>query len=61
MSGEMQERYILALEASLASVVKRAKPFLSSDIVDETSGTIPLMEQLRRSILIAEEISEDGQ
>ncbi len=54
-----QERYILSLESHLRLLIKRSKPFLDSDIVDETSGTIPLMSKLEHAIKLSEEALED--
>ncbi len=42
-------------EAILIELIDAAKPFTSGDIVDETTGTIPLMERLERAIDEAEE------
>lgn len=49
----------LAIEGSLTlaqlqRLIAAAKPFLSGDAVDETSGTIPLVEELRAAIEDAE-------
>jgi hypothetical protein len=38
----------------LAALIAAAKPFTSGDVVDETSGTIPLMEALQKAIDAAE-------
>jgi hypothetical protein len=38
----------------VAALIAAAKPFTSGDVVDETSGTIPLMEELRKAIEAAE-------
>ena len=38
----------------LEALIAAAKPFTSDDVVDETSGTIPLMESLRKAIAAAE-------
>ena len=45
-------------KAILLALIEAAKPFTNSDIVDETSGTIPLMEMLRRAIESAEKALE---
>jgi hypothetical protein len=37
-----------------AALIAAAKPFTNDDVVDETSGTIPLMEKLRKAIEAAE-------
>ena len=34
----------------IRGLILAAKPFLSGDVVDETSGTIPLMETLEDAI-----------
>lgn len=34
----------------IEDLIAAAKPFTSGDVVDETSGTIPLMEALRKAI-----------
>ena len=39
----------------LERLIKAAEPFLSGNVVDETSGTIPLMEELRAAIEEAKE------
>ena len=37
-------------EKIIKRLVKAAKPFTSGDVVDETDGTIPLMEELEEAI-----------
>lgn len=39
---------------TLKDLIAAAKPFISGEVVDETSGTIPLMEALRKAIEAAE-------
>jgi len=47
----MEERAaIMALRVALDRLIAAAQPFTSRDIVDETSGTIPLMEELAAAI-----------
>jgi len=41
---------ILKLKTVLEELIEAAEPFASGDIVDETSGTIPLMNRLERAI-----------
>ena len=41
---------IVLLRKQLTSLVCAAECFTSSEVVDETSGTIPLMDRLRRCI-----------
>ena len=43
-------------EELFKEIVEASKPFLSSDNVDETSGTIPLTERLEKVIEQIEEI-----
>jgi hypothetical protein len=42
----------------IAELIEAAKPFLSADVVDETSGTIPLTQKLAAAIDAAEELLE---
>lgn len=42
-------------------LIAAAKPFLSGDVVDETSGTIPLLEQLEDAISDAENMCDEEQ
>ena len=42
----------------LRELIDAAKPFTSGDVVDETSGTIPLMERLEDAIEAATIILE---
>lgn len=37
-------------EVIMAELIQAAKPFLSGDVVDETDGTLPLMDRLGRAI-----------
>jgi hypothetical protein len=39
---------------ALQRLIAAAKPFLSGDVVDETTGTIPLMQALQDAITAAE-------
>ena len=52
----MTEKYSNRLESMLIEMVEAASPFTSSDIVDETCGTIPLTERLEAAILAAKNI-----
>lgn len=45
-------------EKILLELIKASEPFLSGDIVDETSGTIPLMQHLQVVIERAENYLE---
>ena len=38
----------------VAALIAAAKPFLSGDVVDETTETIPLMQALQDAITAAE-------
>ena len=42
-------------EIAMLELIQAAEPFLSGDIVDKTSGTIPLMGRLKKAILQAKE------
>ncbi len=42
----------------VAALIAAAKPFLSGDVVDETAGTIPLMQTLQDAITAAEKALE---
>jgi len=44
----------------IQELIEASEPFLSSDIVDETSGTIPLVERLREAIEAARKAIESG-
>ena len=50
MNDEDKQRYIDALELALHRLIKRSSKFLSGDVVDEASGTIPLKSDLERAI-----------
>lgn len=50
------ERDKNAYESALHLLIRRSEPFLDSNIVDETSGTIPLMEALKHAIKLANEL-----
>jgi hypothetical protein len=39
---------------ALQRLIAAARPFISADVVDETTGTIPLMEELASAIEQAE-------
>jgi hypothetical protein len=41
---------IEGLRTALGTLVSASECFLSSEVVDETSGTIPLMDRLERAI-----------
>jgi hypothetical protein len=41
---------IEGLRGALSSLIWASECFLSSEVVDETSGTIPLMDRLERAI-----------
>lgn len=41
----------------LQELIQAAEPFTSGNIVDETDGTIPLMERLEKAIKKAKEIA----
>ena len=45
----------------IEELIAAAEPFLSPDVVDETSGTIPLMERLRLAIEAAKKATDSGQ
>lgn len=47
---EQQQRQIERYEEAGNALAKCAEPFLSSAIVDETDGTVPLMNELDRAI-----------
>jgi hypothetical protein len=40
----------------ISELVKAARPFLDSSVVDETSGTVELMDRLERAIEAVEEL-----
>ncbi len=42
-------------KVKIKELIEAAKPFLSGDVVDETSGTIPLMDRLENAIDAVEE------
>ena len=44
----------------IKELIESAKPFLSGDVVDETCGTIPLMDRLEKAIE-AVEAQEDNE
>lgn len=46
----------MANEEIIIRLIRAAEPFTSSDIVDETSGTIPLMEELGKALLAARDL-----
>jgi hypothetical protein len=50
---EAAEALVGRLRPALARLVNAAVPFTSGDIVDETSGTIPLMNELDEALLRA--------
>lgn len=50
------EQLVIIIKADIKELIDAAKPFLSGDIVVETSGTIPLMERLEEAIERAEKI-----
>jgi hypothetical protein len=41
---------------ALQRLIAAARPFISADVVDETTGTIPLMEELASAIEQAESV-----
>ena len=53
--SETQEKMVNVSKNLLLKLLEHAKPFLSSDVVDETRGTIPLMEDLKKAIEAIEE------
>ena len=58
MSGEIIEKYCKDLEDSLKELIEAAQPFTSGDTVDETDGTIPLMDRLEAAITKSKECLE---
>ena len=44
----------MTIQEAVKALVDAAKPFTNPNIVDETSGTIPLMERLKKAIEDAE-------
>ena len=60
MSGEMNDKYVAELESALSDLIDASKPFTSGDVVDETCGTIPLMERLENSILASNNLLSRG-
>lgn len=44
----------MTITEAVQRLIAAAKPFTDGNIVDETSGTIPLMEELRKAIEAAE-------
>ena len=43
----------------IRELIEAVEPFNSGDIVDETSGTIPLMERLEKAIEAAKTLLEE--
>lgn len=41
---------------AITELIEAARPFLDTNIVDETSGTLPLMDRLKQAIEQAEEV-----
>lgn len=44
----------MTIQEALKALIDAAKPFTDQNIVDETYGTIPLMERLKKAIEDAE-------
>ena len=44
------------LESALRVLCKHSQPFTNDEFIDETSGTIPLMDALELALKIADEI-----
>jgi 2-methylisocitrate lyase-like PEP mutase family enzyme len=49
-----------SLLAALLSLIEAARPFTSPEVVDETTGTVPLMDALDEAIRRAEAAVEAG-
>jgi hypothetical protein len=47
--------------SAIRKLIEAAKPFTSGETVTETSGTIPLMEELEDAIEAAEAIFENAE
>jgi hypothetical protein len=43
-----------SIRETLQALIEAAKPFTSGDVIDETTGTIPLLEALQAAIDAAE-------
>lgn len=51
-----EQHELIEIKKTLVELIDAARPFTSSDIVDETTGTIPLMDRLDNCIKRAEGI-----
>lgn len=60
MSGEMQDKYVDDLELMLNKMIEASMTFTSGDTVDETCGTIPLMELLEDAINQSKKLLESN-
>jgi len=60
MSGEIQDKYIDDLESILNKLIEASIPFTSGDTVDETCGTMPLMELLEDTINQSKKLLESN-
>lgn len=49
-----EQHELIEIKKTLLELIDAARPFTSSDIVDETTGTIPLMKRLGNCIERAE-------